>query len=78
MAGLTIADFLHSRGLRPRCQLQVRQCAYNVDHERLLIFVRSFTVDQAKSLGVTGFVKNSSDGTVCVTGISCENSADST
>ena len=33
-------------------------------------------MDQAKSLGVTGFVKNSSDGTVCVTGILCGNSAD--
>ena len=51
-----------------RCQLQVRHCnlPYPPRPGRPILteLPRHFTVKQAKSIGVTGYVTNASDGTV--------------
>jgi acylphosphatase len=56
-------DFIQSRRRGPGCQLQVpspvRHPSPSVDATS-----RSFTQKQAKSIGVTGFVTNASDGSV--------------
>jgi acylphosphatase len=49
----------------------IRQISYKVEGEVQGVNFRSFTQKQAKSIGVTGFVTNSSDGSVSFARSNC-------
>jgi hypothetical protein len=63
----------HRSALRSRAEVPTLKEVYSYPDTDLTLVqgvnFRSFTVKQAKSLGITGHVQNANDGTVCASRI---------